>query len=86
MPTNKSKTPKNKPKPKPMPKPQTVTPEATIVWSKRTQKALSGKEITPLTVDASGKPTFNANGHPVKITGKRKRGKENSNNTKKPKK
>ncbi|KAG6852451.1 hypothetical protein C0995_007395, partial [Termitomyces sp. Mi166 len=52
--------------------------DAVMICGQRVRKAPSGKEITPLTVDANGNPTFDVNGNPVTSTGKHKRGKENT--------
>ncbi|KAG6861285.1 hypothetical protein C0995_001839 [Termitomyces sp. Mi166 len=81
--------PINQPKPKSVPKPHakkaatkkaTVpVPDAVMIRGQHVRKALSGKEITPLTVDANGNPTFDANGNLVTSTaGKHKQGKENT--------
>ncbi|KAG5332514.1 hypothetical protein C0989_007006 [Termitomyces sp. Mn162] len=53
-------------------------PNTMMVHSQHARKTPSGKEITPLTVDANGKPTFDVNGNPVTSTGKHKQGKENT--------
>ncbi|KAG6895612.1 hypothetical protein C0992_000360 [Termitomyces sp. T32_za158] len=82
--------PKSKPKPRPkkvnQKKATTPAPEAETGRGQRVRKARNGKEVMPLTVDADGKPTFDANRNPVRNTSKRKRGKENTTTAKKAKK